>query len=63
MNVNDIGKSAAELAPPVIYYGVVKLFGLALPDWVALAALLYTVLQIVHLLWRWRRAARRGGDA
>lgn len=60
VNGQDIGKSAVELAPPVVMAAAAKVFGLTLPDWLALAALIYTVLQIAHLIWRWRRAIKLG---
>lgn len=57
MNSQDLQNAAAKLAPPVAYMGV-RLMGVSLPDWVALATLIYIVAQTAHLIWRWRRQAR-----
>lgn len=58
MNSNDVFQAAGKAAPPVAYVGV-SLAGISLPDWVAIATLVYVVLQAAHLVWRWRRAAQR----
>lgn len=50
--------AAAKLAPPVVAIGM-HLFGIPLSDWLILATLVYTVLQITLLLqklWLARRA-------
>jgi disulfide bond formation protein DsbB len=60
MTVQDVTKAAAEAAPPVTYVAV-RLFGMSLPDWVAMATLVYILLQAAHLIWRWRRQAHRHG--
>ena len=62
MNTNDVLQAAGKAAPPVAYVGA-RLVGLSLPDWVALATLVYIGLQVAHLLWRWRRAARRNSGS
>ena len=58
MNTSDVLQAGGKAAPPVLYIGV-KLAGIALPDWVAMATLVYIGLQVAHLVWRWRRQARR----
>ena len=58
MTTQDLTKAAIEAAPPVTY-AALRLFGMPLPDWVALATLVYILLQAAHLIWRWRRQARR----
>lgn len=65
MNSSDVLQAAGKSAPPVLYVGV-QLAGISLPDWVAIATLVYIVLQAAYLIWRWRRQARRhtaAGDA
>lgn len=59
MNPQDLQAAAAKASPPVLYMGV-RLLGVSLPDWVAIATLVYILLQAAHLIWRWRRAAARG---
>lgn len=52
--------AAAKMAPPVVATGM-HLFGIQLSDWLILATLVYTVLQITVLLqklWLERRARR-----
>jgi disulfide bond formation protein DsbB len=61
MTSSDVIEAAAKASPPVAYVGV-RLVGVSLPDWVAIATLAYLLLQGAHLIWRWRRQARRGGD-
>lgn len=60
MDSNDLLQAAGKAAPPVAYMGV-RLAGVSLPDWVAIATLVYILLQTAHLIWRWRRAAKRSG--
>jgi hypothetical protein len=62
MTAQDLSKAAAELTPPVVF-GAVRLAGMSLPDWVAAATLVYIVLQAAHLVWRWRRQAKRNSEA
>jgi hypothetical protein len=58
MTTEDVTKAAIDSAPPVIF-GALHLFGVSLPDWVAIATLIYIVLQGAHLLWKWHRQATR----
>lgn len=62
MSAQDLQSAVAKASPPVAYMGV-QMLGVSLPDWVAIATLLYVLAQTAHLLWRWRRQARNGsGD-
>jgi hypothetical protein len=56
---HDLGIAAAKAAPPI---GVTlwAWMGSNLPTAVALATLIYIVLQIAHLVWIWSRERRRG---
>jgi hypothetical protein len=56
----DLQSAAAKASPPVVYVGV-SLLHISLPDWVAVATLVYVLLQTAHLIWRWYRAAKRVG--
>lgn len=56
---SDIMGEAARASPPVTVAGLV-LGGVPLQDWVLLAALAYTLIQIGYLLWKWWREWRRG---
>jgi hypothetical protein len=58
MNTHDVMKSAAEASPPVAYASL-HMFGVSMPDWVAILTLVYVLLQIGHLMWRWAKSARR----
>lgn len=55
--------AAAKMAPPVVAIGM-HLFGIQLSDWLILATLVYTVLQITVLVrklyseWRGRRCPK-----
>lgn len=54
----EAGMAAAKLAPPVTAAGL-TLMGVQLSDWLIIATLIYTVLQIALLLqnlWAERRA-------
>jgi len=48
-NHHDIANEAAKAAPAVTVGGL-TLFGVGLSDWVLLATLIYTVLQVFFLL-------------
>lgn len=50
----EIGVEAAKAAPPAVVVASNKLLGLDLPTVVALATLLYLMIQIVYLIWKWR---------
>lgn len=52
---DEIASSAAKMTPPAAVSAAAKLYGLALTDWVLIATLVYTLLQIAYLLDKWRR--------
>jgi hypothetical protein len=49
---HDLGVAGLKLAPPLTVYA------LTLNEWVAVATILYLVLQAAHLVWKWTREAR-----
>lgn len=51
---SEVAEGALKAAPPVTF-AALHIGGVSLPDWVAIAALIYTVMQIVNLAWRWSR--------
>lgn len=57
MTRTEIGVEAAKATPPALVVASNKLLGLDLPTIVALATLLYLVIQIAYLLWKWRNEA------
>lgn len=46
----EIATAAAKAAPPAAVTGAHFIFGLSLNDWVAIATLIYIVLQVVLLI-------------
>jgi hypothetical protein len=61
-NHSDIVNEAARAAPTLTVGGL-TLFGVALSDWVLLATLIYTILQVGFLLrdkWYLPRKGRNG---
>lgn len=62
-NTNHEFVTEAAKAAPAVTVGSLTLFGVGLSDWVLLATLLYTVMQIGFLLrdkWYKPRKARNG---
>lgn len=57
MTRTEIGVEAAKATPPAVVVASNKLLGLDLPTIVALATLLYLVIQIAYLIWKWRNEA------
>ncbi len=55
----DVGNALTQTIPSIGATGVTTIFGLPLSEWVALATLIFIVLQAAHLVWKWRWAARR----
>jgi len=55
---SDVIAEAARAAPPVVVTTAVTVGGLTLNEWVALATLLYIVLQFAWLVWKWYRAIK-----
>lgn len=52
------GKDIAE-ATPAAGALVITMFGLPVDDWLKYLGLVFLVLQMAYLLWRWRRDARQ----
>ncbi|WP_427183515.1 hypothetical protein ACL598_16750 [Bordetella bronchialis] len=57
---SDISVETLKAAPPVGVTAAAAATGWDLNHWVAIGTLVYIVLQIAHLLWKWRRQARDG---
>lgn len=57
MNRTEIAAEAAKATPPAAVVAANKVMGLDLPTVVALATLLYLVIQIAYLVWKWRHEA------
>lgn len=58
----DITVAGAKTAPPVAVSLAAHLGALTLNDWLAIATIVYVVLQTGYLVWKWSRewrAARR----
>lgn len=57
---HDAAVAAAKLSPPA----AAMMFGLTLNEWVAVATIVYIILQAAYLAWRWTnewRKRRAGG--
>lgn len=54
MTRTEISVEAAKATPPAVVVASNKLLGMDLPTVVAIATLLYLVIQIAYLLWKWR---------
>jgi uncharacterized membrane protein len=55
---SDVLVEAAKAAPPVVITTAVTVGGLTLNEWVAIATLLYIVLQSGWLVWKWFHAIK-----
>jgi uncharacterized membrane protein len=55
---SDIASEAIKAAPPVVITTAVTIGGLTLNEWVAIATLLYIVLQSGWLVWKWYHAIK-----
>jgi uncharacterized membrane protein len=55
---SDIASEAIKAAPPVAITTAVTVGGLTLNEWVAIATLLYIVLQSGWLVWKWYHAIK-----
>ena len=51
--VQDVSVAAVKVVPPATIYA------LTLNEWLAVAAIVYTVLQTAHLVWKWAGEWRR----
>lgn len=58
--IADLGSEAVKAAPPLTVLGVTE-SGMTLQDGVYILTLVYLVLQMGWLLWRWWRAAHTKG--
>ena len=54
----DISVAALQSSPGVTGTGAMQMTGFELADVVAVVTVLFIVLQIAHLVWKWRRQAR-----
>lgn len=54
----EVAAGAVKVAPPVTF-AAAHIVGVSLPDWVAILAAVYTVMQIVNLALRWASALRK----
>jgi len=59
---SDVLSEAAKAAPPVAITTAVTIGGLTLNEWVAIATLLYVVLQSGWLIWKWYHAIKERKD-
>lgn len=57
MTRTDISVEAAKATPPAVVVASNKLLGMDLPTVVAIATLLYLVIQIAYLIWKWMHEA------
>jgi uncharacterized membrane protein len=55
---SDLASEAIKAAPPVAITTAVTIGGLTLNEWVAIATLLYIVLQSGWLVWKWYHAIK-----
>jgi len=55
---SDIASEAIKAAPPIAITTAVTVGGLTLNEWVAIATLLYIVLQSGWLVWKWYHAIK-----
>ena len=55
---SDLASEAIKAAPPVAITTAVTVGGLTLNEWVAIATLLYIVLQSGWLVWKWYHAIK-----
>ncbi|NDD85364.1 hypothetical protein EBZ38_13965 [bacterium] len=59
---SDVLSEAAKAAPPIAITTAVTIGGLTLNEWVAIATLLYVVLQSGWLIWKWYHAIKERKD-
>lgn len=55
----EVASESLKSAPPVAVTAVAWMTGLTLTDAVALATLIYIVLQAGYLVWKWIKEARK----
>ncbi|WP_084025432.1 hypothetical protein [Bordetella flabilis] len=60
MQVDELGTEALKATPPVVVTAAMSSGWWSDPNhWVIAATLCYIALQSAHLVWKWRREARR----
>lgn len=62
MTAHDLSKGGAAASPAVAYI-TARLADVTLPDIVSMMSAILIGLQIVYLIWKWRRAATRKDEA
>jgi hypothetical protein len=55
----DAVVAAVKSSPPVVVTAAAAA-GMPLQSWVAIATLVYVMLQTAYLIWKWARDLRRG---
>jgi uncharacterized membrane protein YfcA len=58
---NDLGVAAGKLSVPGLVVGA-SVAGFTLQDWVYIGTLAILFLQGAHIVWKWRREARKTDD-
>lgn len=53
----DVAAEAAKASPAVAVAAATSVFGFSLNEWVAIATLIYIILQAGWLVWKWYHAA------
>lgn len=56
---HDLATAAYQATPGAAAAGGARMVGLPLSDWLVVASIAFVVLQAAHLIWKWRRDARR----
>lgn len=56
----DVATAVSQTVPGAAATVGTKVFGLPLSEWVAAATFVFIVLQVAHLIWKWRRQAKTG---
>lgn len=51
--IQDLSTAGLKVSPPITVYA------LTLNEWVAVATILYLILQAGYLIWKWRTERRR----
>lgn len=58
MSRSEITTEVAKATPPAVVVAANKIMGLDLPTLVAIATLLYLLIQTVYLIWKWRNESK-----
>ena len=54
--MREVGVATAKVTPAAAGTAITAL---TLNEWVAIVTIIYVVIQTLHLLWKWRREARK----